>query len=102
MVDRTRPLSRIGEWRAISGMGILYVALAVGWGGVQFGRGLSPRTVAVLGFMIVTPGSMLAYGGEIRIDSDPDEGTAFSFTLPAADSAANRVRAGEPAGDHDE
>ena len=72
MDDRTSRLSRIGEWRAISGLGVLYVALAVGWGGFQFVQGLSPRTLLVLGLMMVIPGSVLAYGGYWLSQGDLD------------------------------
>ena len=74
MADRTRPRSRIGAWRAVSGVGVLYVALGVGWGAFHYTRGIPPRSVLVLGLLVIAPGSAVAYGGYwlSRTDIDPD------------------------------
>ncbi len=74
MADRSRPLSRLGAWRAVSGVGVLYVALGVGWGAFHAIRGIPLRSVLVLGLLVIAPGSAVAYGSYwlSRTDLDPD------------------------------
>ena len=59
----TRLLSRIGEGRAVGGIGTLYVTLAVGWNIVQFGQGVPVVSRLVLSLLIAVPGIGLVYGG---------------------------------------
>ena len=70
----TRLLSRIGEGRAIAGIGVFYVAVAVVWGALQFTRGAPATSLLVLGLLIAVPGLTLTYGGLwlARSEIDPD------------------------------
>ena len=73
MVNWRRPLSRIGEGRAIEGIGALYVAFAFVWAVVQVDRGASVISLLVLGLLIGVPGVTLAYGGRWLSRADIDE-----------------------------